>query len=136
MKHPRTIAAAALFLAACGDNPTAPPAKATSLAPSSMRLSVIGAPEVSELGLTITDVRERLVPLLENAVAAERIETLMASVQAAVDRGDIADAHRLLGDAKLIADPNGDGLAGDLGDPANVAVLRLTLENLSAATGS
>lgn len=136
MKHPRTIAAAALLLAACNDNPTAPPAADRSLAPSSLHLSMSTASASSELGLTITDVRERLVPLLENAVAAEHIGSLMADVQAAVDRGDVAEAHRLLLDAQAVADPNGDGSTSDLGDPANVAVLRLTLENLSTATGS
>jgi hypothetical protein len=135
MKHPRTIAAAALLLAACNDNPTAPPV-AGRLAPSAMRLSVSDASATSEIGLTITDVRERLVPLLDNAVAAERLQSLMADVQAAVDSGDMAGAHRLLVDAQAVADPNGDGTAGDLGDPANVAVLRLTLENLSTATAS
>jgi len=136
MKHPRTVAAAALFLAACSDNPVAPPVQTTSMAPSSVRFNVTNAASASELGLTITDVRERLIPLLENSAAAERIESLMAGVQAAVDRGDIADAHRLLVDAQLVADPNGDGTAGDLGDPANVAVLRLTLENLASATSA
>jgi hypothetical protein len=136
MKHPRTIAAAALLLAACSDNPTAPPAVKRSLAPSRMRLSLSSAAAPSELGLTITDVRERLVPLLENPTAANRIEILMADVQAAVDRGDVADAHSFLVDAQAVADPNGDGSAADLGDPANVAVLRLTLENLASATGS
>ena len=136
MKHPRSIAAAALFLAACSDNPVAPKLETASMAPSSLRLSATSAPAASELGLTIADVRERLIPLLENAAAADRIESLMAGVQAAVDRGDIADAHRLLVDAQLVADPNSDGTAGDLGDPANVAVLRLTLENLASATGA
>ena len=136
MKHPRTVAAAALFLAACSDNPVAPPVQTTSMAPSSVRFNVTNAASASELGLTITDVRERLIPLLENSAAAERIESLMAGVQAAVDRGDIADAHRLLVDAQLVADPNGDGTAGDLGDPANVAVLRLTLGNLASATSA
>jgi hypothetical protein len=136
MKHPRSIAAAALFLAACSDNPVAPKVETTSMAPSASRLSAINAPAASELDLTITDVRERLIPMLENATAAARIETLMAGAQAAVDGGDIAEAHRQLIEAQLLADPNGDGTAGDLGDPANVAVLRLTLENLASATGA
>jgi hypothetical protein len=136
MKHSRSIAAAALFLAACGENPVAPKVESAAMTPSTLRMSATSVPAGSELDLTIADVRERLIPLLENAAAAERIESLMAGVQAAVDRGDIADAHRLLVDAQLAADPGGDATAGDLGDPANVAVLRLTLENLASATGA
>ena len=138
MKHPRSIAAAALFLAACGENPVAPKVEAAAMRPSTLRLSATSVPTAatSELDLTIADIRERLIPLLENAAASERLETLMAGVQAAVERGDIADAHRLLVDAQLVADPNGDATPGDLGDPANVAVLRLTLENLASATGA
>lgn len=136
MKHPRTVAAAALLLAACSDNPVAPKEEATSLAPSATRFSMASVAAASDLGLTITDVRERLVPLLENATAAERLQSLMAGAQGAVERGDIAEAHRFLVEAQLATDPNGDGTAADLGDPANVAVLRLTLENLASATGA
>ena len=136
MKHPRSIAAAALFLAACSDSPVAPKVEKSSMAPSASRFSAINVPGASDLGLAITDVRERLIPLLDNATAAERLATLMAGAQAAVDAGDIAGAHGLLVEAQSVADPNGDGTAGDLGDPANVAVLRLTLENLASATNS
>ena len=134
MKHPRTIAAAALLLAACSDNPVAPRESATPMAPSSLRLSVASASAASELTLTISDIRERLIPLLDNAAASERLGTLMAGVQAAVDGGDVGAAHLLLLDARAVADPNGDGTTGDLGDAANVAVLRLTIENLVSAT--
>jgi hypothetical protein len=136
MKHPRTIAAAALLLAACGDNPVAPPMEATRMAPSAARFSASEASAASELTSPIVDVRERLLPLLDDRAAAEQLESLMAEVQAAVDGGNTAEAHRLLVSAQLLVDPNRDGTSGDLGDPANVAVLRLMLDNLAAATAS
>ena len=136
MKQLLTLAAATLMLVACGDNPTAPVQAAPRMTPSALRLSAESGPARSELTLTISDVRERLIPLLENAAAAERLGALMTQTQAVVDQGDLDEAHRLLLDAQAVTDPNGDGTSAELGDPADVAVLRLTIENLAAATKS
>jgi hypothetical protein len=134
MKHPRTIAAVALLLAACSDNPVAPPMEVTRMTPSAARFSASGESAASELTPTIADVRERLIPLVQDAAASERLGSLMAQTQLLVDQGDLAEAHRLLLEAQSVVNPNGDGTSADLGDPADIAVLRLTLENLSAAT--
>jgi hypothetical protein len=137
MKHPRTVAAVALLLAACSDNPVAPVAEKSGFAPSANRsFSVASGSESTDVDLALADVCDRLVPLLTDASAAGQIAQLIADAKVSVEAGDVAAANRLLVEAQRAADPNADGTPANLGDPADLAVLRLTLENLVAATGS
>jgi hypothetical protein len=138
MKRSLTIAAAAMTLAACGENPVAPEAtpvtRQFSLSAASPSLSLAAVP--SDIALTLDDLRDRLLPTLTDASVAGDLSTLIAGVKSNVASGDLAEARRLVGEARTAVDPNGDESAANLGDLADLAVLRLTLANLDAALGS
>jgi hypothetical protein len=137
MKRSLTIAAAAMTLAACGENPVAPEAT-----PVTRQFSLSAAPNLSlaavpsDIALTLDDLRDRLLPTLTDASVAGELSTLIAGVKSNVASGDLAEARRLVGEARTAVDPNGDESAANLGDLADLAVLRLTLANLDAALGS
>ncbi|HEU4723403.1 MAG TPA: hypothetical protein VFS59_18735 [Gemmatimonadaceae bacterium] len=135
MKRPVTMAAM-LFAAACGENPVAPEAAPLRPAPTAPSLSMAGSVAPSDVDLTLDDVRDRLVPALVDARAAETLTALVAAIRSSVATGDVAEARRLIAVARVTADPNGDESAAGLGDPADLASLRLTLANLAAALGS
>jgi hypothetical protein len=137
MKRPLTMAAAMMLVAACGENPAAPEAtpaphkfSATGLA----NKSLAAAP--SDIDETLDDMRDRLVPTLTDTKAAGDLTTLIAGVKTNIANGDLAEARRLVEVARTTVDPNGDESAANLGDLADLAVLRLTLANLDAALGS
>jgi len=92
MKHPRSIAAAALFLAACSDNPTAP-AVETSAAP--MKAAFSASASAAQLDFTdlSNDMIARLLPSFEDQQAATAIETSMLELNAHAVAGEVAEAR-------------------------------------------
>jgi hypothetical protein len=136
MKRPLTMAAAMMLVAACGENPAAPEATpaAHRFSPSASLHSLSAAP--SDIDVTLDDMRDRLVPTLTDTKAAGDLTTLIADVKSNIASGDLGEARRLIGVAQATVDPNGDGSAANLGDLADLAVLRLTLANLDEALGS
>jgi hypothetical protein len=137
MKRSLSVAAAALLCAACGENPVAPEATAArQFSPSAMSPSLSVATAPSDIDLTLDDLRDRLVPTLTDASVAGELSTLIAALKSNIASGDLAEARRLVGAARTAVDPNGDESAANLGDLADLAVLRLTLANLDAALGS
>jgi hypothetical protein len=114
MKRPVTMAAM-LLIAACGENPTAPAVASSRPAPSAPSLSLAS---------------------LADARAAGELTVLVAELKSSVASGDVVEAQRLLTVARSTVDPNGDESTANLGDPADLAALRLTLANLAEAIGS
>jgi hypothetical protein len=91
MKHPRTIAAAALLLAACSDNPVAPAREAPStMGPS---LSVGATATALDFTNVTNDMVSRLLPAFDDQVAAKTIEASMIELNAHAIAGEIAEAQ-------------------------------------------
>jgi hypothetical protein len=92
MKHPRTIAAAALLLAACNDNPTAP-AVETAVAPTKAAFST----GTSSAQLDFTDLSNdmigRLLPSFDDQEIAQAIETSMRELNTHALAGEVAEAQ-------------------------------------------
>ncbi|MEO6528076.1 MAG: hypothetical protein ABIP93_15755 [Gemmatimonadaceae bacterium] len=136
MTRPLTMALATLLLAACSDSPAAPePASSTTLAPSRGAMRSISAGIASDIELALDDVRDRLVPMLTNATVANRLRALVGDAESNLDAGDIATAKRLVAEAQVTIDPDADDSSSNFGDPADVAVIRLTLANVASALG-
>ncbi|MFL5619362.1 MAG: hypothetical protein ACJ79A_13325 [Gemmatimonadaceae bacterium] len=92
MKHPRTIAAAALFLAACGDNPTAP-AVETSAAPTKAAFSSGASSAQLEFTDLSNDMIARLLPSFDDQQVAKAIEASMLELNAHAIAGEIGEAQ-------------------------------------------
>lgn len=92
MKRSLTVAAAALLLAACNDNPVAPPT-----AQSSPALKPSFSSGASSAALDFTDLTNdmvgRLLPSFDDPQAAQAIETAMLALNAHAAAGEIADAQ-------------------------------------------
>jgi hypothetical protein len=92
MKHPRTIAAAALLLAACSDNPTAP-AVETTAAPTKAAFSTGASSAQLDFTDLSNDMIARLLPSFDDQQVAKAIETSMLVLNAHAMAGEIADAQ-------------------------------------------
>jgi hypothetical protein len=92
MKHPRTIAAAALLLAACSDNPVAPARQAPSAA-TGPSLSVGASSTALDFTNLTNDMVGRLLPSFDDQAAAKTIETSMIELNTHAIAGEIADAQ-------------------------------------------
>ena len=92
MKHPRTIAAAALLLAACSDNPVAPARQVPSAA-TGPSLSVGGSSAALDFTDLSNDMIARLLPSFDDQQVAAAIETSMQELNAHAVAGEIADAR-------------------------------------------
>ena len=92
MKHPRTIAAAALLLAACSDNPTAP-AVETTAAPTKAAFSTGAASAQLDFTDLSKDMIARLLPSFDDQQAAKSIEASMLELNAHAMAGEIAEAQ-------------------------------------------
>ena len=91
MKHPRTIAAAALLLAACNDNPTAP-AVETTAAPTKAAFSTgASSAQLDFTGLT-NDMIARLLPSFDDQQVAKAIETSMLELNSHAIAGEVTEA--------------------------------------------
>ena len=137
MSRPLVMALATLLLAACADSPVAPEAVATPtrLSPTTMAMKSVGAGVASDIELALHDVRDRLVPTLTNATVADRLRALMGDVESNLGSGDIDTARQLVAEAQVTIDPNADESSSGIGDPADVAVIRLTLANVASSLG-
>ena len=92
MKHPRTIAAAALLLAACSDNPTAP-AVETTAAPTKAAFSLGASSAQLDFTNLSNDMINRLLPSFDDQQVAKSIETSMLELNTHAMVGEIADAQ-------------------------------------------
>ena len=92
MKHPRTIAAAALLLAACSDNPTAP-AVVTTAAPTKAAYSSGASSAQLDFTDLSNDMIGRLLPSFDDQQVAKSIETSMLELNSHAMAGEIADAQ-------------------------------------------
>ena len=92
MKHPRTIAAAALLLAACSDNPTAPVVEKTA-APTKAAFSTGASSAQLDFTDLSNDVIARLLPSFDDQEMAKTIETSMRELNTHAMAGEIADAQ-------------------------------------------
>jgi PBP1b-binding outer membrane lipoprotein LpoB len=92
MKHPRSIAAAALFLAACSDSPVAPIAVAPM---ASVKASFSTGASTASLDFTdlTNDMVGRLLPSFDDQQVAGAIETSMRELNAHAIAGEVADAQ-------------------------------------------
>jgi ribosomal protein S20 len=136
MSRPLTMAVATLLLAACSDSPAAPEAANPGrFAPSRAAFSRLGSGVASDINLALDDVRDRLVPTLTNPTVASRLRTLIGDVESKLGSGDVDSAKLLVAEAQVTIDPNADESPSDFGDPADVAVIRLTLANVASALG-
>ena len=92
MKHPRTIAAAALLLAACSDNPTAP-AVETTAAPTKAAFSTGASSAQLDFTDLSNDMIARLLPSFDDQQVAKAIEASMLELNAHAMAGEIAEAQ-------------------------------------------
>ena len=92
MKHPRTIAAAALLLAACSDNPTAP-AVETTAAPTKAAFSTGASSAQLDFTDLSNDMIGRLLPSFDDQQVAKSIEASMLELNAHAIAGEIAEAQ-------------------------------------------
>ena len=91
MKHPRTIAAAALLLAACSDNPVAP-AREAPVESTKAALSVGATSTALDFTDLSNDMIARLLPSFDDQQVATAIEVSMKELNAHALAGEIADA--------------------------------------------
>lgn len=92
MKHPRTVAAAALLLAACSDNPAAPSREAPA-APTKAALSTGASSSALDFTDLTNDMVGRLLPSFDDQQAASAIESSMRDLNTRAMAGQIADAQ-------------------------------------------
>ena len=92
MKHPRTMAAAALLLAACSDNPTAPAVEKTA-APTKAAFSTGASSAQLDFSDLSNDVIARLLPSFDDQQVAKAIETSLLELNAHAIAGEIAEAQ-------------------------------------------
>jgi hypothetical protein len=92
MKHPITVAAAALFMAACSDSPVAPPADAPS-APVKASFSAGASSASLDFTDLTNDMVARLLPSFDDQQSAKAIETSMLELNAHAMAGEIASAQ-------------------------------------------
>jgi PBP1b-binding outer membrane lipoprotein LpoB len=92
MKHPRTIAAAALLLAACSDNPTAP-AVETTAAPTKAAFSTGASSAQLDFTDLSNDMIARLLPSFDDQQVAKSIEASMLELNTHAMAGEIAEAQ-------------------------------------------
>jgi hypothetical protein len=95
MKHPRTIAAAALLLAACSDNPVAP-AREAPVESTKAALSVGATSTALDFTDLSNDMIARLLPSFDDQQVATAIEASMKELNAHAIAGDIAEAKAAL----------------------------------------
>ncbi|HKH94626.1 MAG TPA: hypothetical protein VKA54_22655 [Gemmatimonadaceae bacterium] len=93
MKHPRTIAAIALFLAACSDNPVAPKVEASSMAPRNAAFSAGASSAALDFTDLANDMVGRVLPSFDDQQVATVIETSMLQLNAHAIAGEIAEAQ-------------------------------------------
>lgn len=135
--RPASLAGLALVaVSACSEAPTE-----ALLQPASAQLSVApvaSAPDVvaDDVLLAVDDVRERLLPRLADPDAATRLAAQLTDLRARLDAGDLAAAREVVAGARATVDPNGDESPAGLGDPADLAVIRLVLSNVASALGA
>jgi len=91
MKHPRTVAAAALLLAACSDNPAAPSREAA--APTKAALSTGASSSALDFTDLTNDMVGRLLPSFDDQQAASAIESSMRDLTTHAMAGEISDAQ-------------------------------------------
>ncbi len=92
MKQPLTLAAVALMLVACGDNPVAP-ARVAPGAATAPSLSVVASSTALDFTDLSNDMIARLLPSFEDQQVAAAIETSMRALNAHAAAGQIADAQ-------------------------------------------
>lgn len=92
MKQPLTLAAAALLLVACSDNPVAPVREApiAAMGPSRSVGAASAALDFTDLS---NDMIVRLLPSFEDQQVAAAIEASMRALTELAASGDIADAQ-------------------------------------------
>ena len=133
MKRSLTVAAAAMLLAACNDNPVAPTAAPAS--PASAKPSFSSGASAAALDFTdlTNDMVGRLLPSFDDQQAAQAIETSMRALNASALAGEIADAQAA---ARSIRAALADGVASaQLLDAMN-RTLDVVDRDLAATTAS
>ena len=132
MKHPRSIAAAALFLAACSDSPVAPKVDAPvkSAAPS---LSSGASSATLDFTDLTNDMRGRLLPSFDDQAAAKAIETSMLELNAHAIAGEIAEAQAA---SEAVRSSLKDGVASALLLDAMSRTMDVVDRSLAAATSA
>ena len=91
MKHPVTLAAAALLLVACSDSPLAP-TKEVPAAPTKASFNVSSSSAALDFTDLSNDMIERLLPSFDDQQVAAEIGTSMRELNAHAMAGEIADA--------------------------------------------
>jgi PBP1b-binding outer membrane lipoprotein LpoB len=92
MKHPITVAAAALLMAACSDNPVAPAAEAP-MASVKASMSTSASSEALDFTALTDDMVGRLLPSFDDQQVAGAIATSMRELNAHAIAGEIAEAQ-------------------------------------------
>lgn len=123
MKHPRTIAAAALLLAACNDNPTAPVATTKSMlkAGAGPSLSSTAVTASLDFSADLESLNSRVVPSLDDRAAAEQISSALASLSAHLSAGDRVAASADIAAAR-------SQLKSDVGSAADLGNIEMVLD--------
>jgi hypothetical protein len=93
MKRTLTVAAAAMLLTACNDNPVAP--AATPAPPVSSKPSLSSGASAAAVDFTdlTNDMVGRLLPSFDDQQTAQAIETSMRALNAHALAGELADAR-------------------------------------------
>ena len=130
MKHPRTIAAAALLLAACSDNPVAPePSAAKSSLRPSAALNSAASDAQLDFETDLGDLRQRVLPVLDDREAASRLLSYL----------DALSNHLAAGDRQAAADDIAlarELLKPELGNGADIGNIALVLDMIESALGA
>ena len=127
MKRPRTIAAAALLLAACSDNPVAPEPSAakSALRPSAALNSAALDPRL-DFETDLGDLKQRVLPVLDDREAASR---LLSSLEALSGHLAAADRQAAAEDIALAREL----LKPELGNGADIGNIALVLDMIEKA---
>jgi len=128
MNHPRTIAAAALLLAACSDNPVAPEpsaAKSLQMRPSAALNSAAVDADL-DFETDLGDLKQRVLPALNDQEAASR---LLSSLEALSSHLAAADRPSAADDIALAREQ----LKPGVGDGADIGNIALVLDMIEKA---
>jgi hypothetical protein len=117
--------AAVLSVAACmADSPSAPAVEVpAAVVPPTASSAVLDSAAVADLSTVLSDVSARLLPGLQDQVAAEEIGNRLDALMRHVDAGNAAEARIALAEAQAILERSVAGLPEAVGDEVEAADL-------------
>jgi hypothetical protein len=127
MKRAVTLSLAALAVAACNDSSTEPVSPMAAVAPSQARFSIAGAAGTTlDFSGDIDGITTIILPSLDDAVAAEKLQLEFAKLASALKAGDKVAAAGMLASIRALLKP-------EIGGVGDVGAIELVLDHIAPA---